>query len=56
MRAAILVSAAMNRDAFPSTEAVWIQLYDVVHPKYMHGSGQPYKDQGANWPFVIVVG
>ena len=49
MRVAILVRVAPNEDAFPSSEAIWIQLYDAVHPKYLHGSEQLCKDQGANW-------
>lgn len=44
----ILMSAAVNRDAFPSSEAIWIQLYDVVHPKCLHDSEQLYRDRGAN--------
>jgi len=46
----------MNRDAFPSIEAIWIQLYDVAHPTCLHGSEQLCKDQGAKpLEFVIFV-
>ena len=49
VRVAILVRVAVNEDAFPSSKVIWIQLYDAVHPKCLHGSEQLRKDQGANW-------
>ena len=39
---------ALNEDVFPSSKAIWIQLYDAVHPKCLHGSEELCKDQGAN--------
>ena len=49
VRVAVLMRVALNEDAFPSSKAVWIQLYDAVHPKCLHGSEQMCKDRGANW-------
>lgn len=49
VRVVIFVSAAMNGGAFLSSEAIWIQLYDVIHPKCLDGLEQPCKDQEANW-------
>ena len=48
MKVAISVRVALNEDAFLSSKVIWIQLYDVVHPKCLHGSEQLCKDQGAN--------
>ena len=49
VRVTILTRVVLNEDVFPSNKAIWIQLYDAVHPKCLHGSEELCKDQGANW-------